>query len=168
MFLVAAYHKLSDGPKFRVTLLEYQILPEPLVASSSRVIPVVELLLGASWLFAFYQQTITAIGSAILLGIYAFAIGINLLRGRDYIDCGCGFGGKNDSEQFLSVGLVLRNLVLAALALISLLPAVDRVLSFGDYATLVATLVSATLLFGATNQLISNRASINTWRKGND
>ena len=165
MFLVAAYHKLAEGPSFRVTLLEYQLLPEVLVSPMSRLLPLLELLLGASWLLAFYQQSITAIGSAILLGMYAFAIGINLMRGRHYIDCGCGFGGKSDSEQFLSGGLVMRNLILVALALLTLLPAIDRTLGFGDYATLAATLFATTLLFGASNQLISNRASINTWRK---
>ena len=165
MFLVAAYHKLAEGPSFRVTLLEYQLLPEVLVSPMSRLLPLLELLLGASWLLAFYQQSITAIGSAILLSMYAFAIGINLMRGRHYIDCGCGFGGKSDSEQFLSGGLVMRNLILVALALLTLLPAIDRTLGFGDYATLAATLFATTLLFGASNQLISNRASINTWRK---
>jgi len=168
MFLVAAYHKLAEGPSFRVTLLEYQLLPEFLVSPMSRVLPLLELLLGASWLLAFYQQSITAIGSAILLGTYAFAIGINLMRGRHYIDCGCGFGGKSDSEQFLSSGLVVRNLILVALALITLLPSTARSLGFGDYVTLAATLFATTLLFGAANQLIANRASINTWRKGHD
>jgi hypothetical protein len=165
MFLVAAYHKLAEGPSFRVTILEYQLLPEFLVPPLSRLLPLSELLLGTSWLLAFYQQSITAIVSAILLGMYAFAIGINLMRGRHYIDCGCGFGGKNDSEQFLSGGLVMRNLVLVALALVTLLPVVDRMLGFGDYLTLAAALVATTLLFGASNQLILNRASINTWRK---
>ena len=168
MFLVAAYHKLAEGPNFRVTLLEYQLLPEFLVSPMSRVLPLVELLLGGSWLLAFYQQSMTAIGSAILLGTYAVAIGINLMRGRHYIDCGCGFGGKSDSEQFLSGGLVMRNLILMALALITLFPVAERTLGFGDYATLAATLFATTLLFGASNQLIANRASINTWRKGND
>lgn len=167
MFLVAAYHKLTEGPSFRVTLLEYQLLPESLVSPMSRVLPLLELLLGASWFLTFYKHSITALGSALLLGTYAFAIAINLMRGRHYIDCGCGFGGKSDSEQFLSGGLVMRNLVLVALALITLLPVTDRALGFGDFATLVATLIATTLLFGATNQLISNRASINTWRKGN-
>lgn len=167
MFLVAAYHKLAEGPSFRVTLLEYQLLPEFLVSPMSRILPLLELLLGASCLLVFYQQSITAIGSAILLGTYAFAIGINLMRGRHYIDCGCGFGGKSDSEQFLSGGLVIRNLILVALALITLLPVSNRALESGDYFTLAATLFASTLLFGASNQLISNRASINTWRKSN-
>lgn len=168
MFLFAAYHKLAEGPEFRATLYDYQILPPSLVPPASRIIPITELLLGGSWLVSYYQQTLTAIGSAILLGVYALAIGINLYRGRIHIDCGCGFGGKPDSEQFITGGLVFRNLILMAIALISLLPATTREFGFGDYVTLVAVLLVSTLLFAAANQLIANRASINTWRKGHD
>ena len=107
----------------------------------------------------------TAIASATLLGIYALAIGINLYRGRVHFDCGCSFGGKEDREQFLSGGLVVRNLVLIAAALVTLIPVSNRAIGPGDYATLAAVLLAATLLFAAANQLISNRAAINTWRK---
>ncbi|MDA0681170.1 MAG: hypothetical protein O3A13_15155 [Proteobacteria bacterium] len=165
MFLFAAYHKLSQGAAFRVTLLEYQLLPDWLVSPASRIIPIIEILLGASWLISFYDLTMTAIGSATLLGIYALAISVNLYRGRVHFDCGCSFGGKDDSEQFLSFGLVLRNLVLIATALVALMPTESRAFSFADYATLTAILLTTTLLFAAANQLISNRAAINTWRK---
>jgi len=168
MFLLAAYHKLANGAAFRVTLLEYQLLPEWLVSSASRIIPIVEILLGGSWLLSWYGQAMTAVGSATLLGVYALAIAINLYRGRVHFDCGCSFGGKDENEQFLSGGLVARNLILIAAALITLMPAATRTFGFGDYATLLAVLLAATLLFAAANQLISNRAAINTWRKRRD
>ena len=164
MFLVAAFHKFSDGAQFRVTLLEYELLPEVLVTPFSRIVPIAELLLGGSWLMGFYQQSLTAICSAALLALYAVAIVINLRRGRVHFDCGCGFGGKSDNEQYLSGGLVFRNLVLMALALMTLLPTGSRELGFGDYATLTAALLACSLLFGAMNQLLANRAAINTWR----
>jgi len=165
MFLIAAYHKLANGAAFRVTLLEYQLLPQWLVAPAAKFIPVIEILLGSSWLLSFYSQPMTAIGSAALLGIYALAIGINLYRGRVHFDCGCSFGGKDENEQFLSGGLVARNVLLIGAALITLIPGSNRAFGFGDYATLMGALVAATFLFAATNQLISNRATINTWRK---
>lgn len=168
MFLIAAYHKLAEGPEFRATLYDYQVLPAALVPLAARVIPVVELLLGGSWFVSYYQPTLTAVGSAVLLAIYALAIGVNLARGRLHIDCGCGFGGKTDSEQFITGGLVLRNLILLSIALVTLLPTTSRALGAGDYVTLVAALLVATLLFSAANQLIANRASINTWRKQRD
>jgi hypothetical protein len=164
MFLIASVHKFSDNAQFRVTLLEYQLLPERFVAPFSRIVPIGELLLGASWLVGFNQQVLTAVASAGLLALYAIAISINLKRGRVHFDCGCGFGGKTDNEQYLSGGLVIRNLLLMALALVTLLPAGSRELGIGDYATLTAALLACTLLFGAANQLLANRSAINTWR----
>ena len=166
MFLLAGYHKLSDGAQFRITLLEYQVIPESLVPPASRIIPVVEILLGGAWLFGWYQAGLTAVTSAGLLGIYALAIATNIYRGRVHFDCGCGFGGKSGNEQFLSGGLVVRNLVLIAAAAATLLPTASRELGGGDYLTLIATLLAMALLFGAANQLLANRAAINTWRTG--
>ena len=165
MFLFAAYHKLANAAAFRVTLLEYQLLPQWLVTPAARLIPIIEIILACSWLLSFYNQAMTAIGSAVLLGIYALAIGINLYRGRVHFDCGCSFGGKDQNEQFLSGGLVARNLLLIATALMTLMPVSTRAFGFGDYATLLAALMAVTFLFAAANQLISNRATINTWRK---
>ena len=165
MFVISAWHKFADAAAFRVTLLEYQVLPEALVLAASRVVPVVELALGAAWLLGHYAGGLTAIASAALLAVYAAAIGINLARGRVYFDCGCGFGGKRDNEQYLSGGLVLRNLVLIGLALVTRLPPVERSLAAGDWIILLAVLLALALLFGAANQLLANRAAIDAWRK---
>lgn len=167
MFLLAGYHKLADGAAFRITLLEYQVMPEALVAPASRMIPVIEILLGGAWLAGWHGGGLTAIASAGLLGIYAAAIALNILRGRVHFDCGCGFGGKRDNEQYLSGGLIVRNVVLIAVALSTLLPVTPRALVFADYVILFAALLALASLFGAANQLLANRAAINTWRKGN-
>lgn len=166
MFAISAWHKLADAAAFRVTLLEYQVLPEALVPAATKLIPAIELALGIAWLAGIRAAGLVAVPSAALLGVYAVAIGINLRRGRVHFDCGCGFGGKRDHEQYLSGGLVVRNLVLMAAALIVLLPPAERELGAGDYLTLAACLAAGTLLFGAANQLLANRAAINTWRKG--
>ena len=168
MFLAAAWHKASDREHFHVTLLEYQVLPEALVAPAVMLIPLFEAVLGVSWLAGYPDVALSAIGSAALLGVYALAIAINLLRGRVHFDCGCGFAGKSDNEQYLSGGLVLRNVVLIVLALSTLFPASDRALGAGDYLTLLAALLAIGLLFAAANQLLANRAAINTWRKLRD
>lgn len=167
MFLLAGYHKLSENSQFRITLLEYQVIPESLASPASRIIPVGEILLGGAWLLGWYLFGLTAIASAGLLGIYALAIVVNIYRGRVHFDCGCGFGGKSANEQYLSGGLVARNLVLIGAAVATLLPTTNRELGSGDYLTLVAALLAMALLFGAANQLLANRAAINTWRKGN-
>lgn len=165
MFVVAALHKLSQGAQFRVTLYEYQLLPDALVPVAARVIPLVELLLGVGWFLSFFQPSLTAAGSALLLAAYTVAIAVNIRRGRVHFDCGCGFAGNNESEQYLSGGLLARNIVLIAAALLTLLPAASRSLGFADYLVLVAALLAGALLFAAANQLLANRGAINTWRK---
>ena len=94
MFILAGYHKLADGPAFRIALLEYQVLPEILIVPASWAIPFAELMLGSAWVFGWYAAGITAYASAVLLGLYAAAIVFNIARGRLHFDCGCGFGGK--------------------------------------------------------------------------
>jgi len=164
LFIVAGWHKLADRGSFRVTLLEYQVMPQAFVPAASWLIPGLELLLGLAWLAG--PGGAAPLASAVLLGIYAAAIGINLRRGRVHFDCGCGFGSRSDNEQYLSGGLVIRNLVLVAVALIATLPTANRDLGAGDYLALVASLLAGSLLFGAANQLLANRAAINAWRKG--
>lgn len=165
LFLAAGLHKIVALHEFRATLSDYQLLPESLLPMITRVVPVVEVLLGGSWFASYYQQQLTALATAALLCSYAFAIGINLYRGRIHIDCGCSFGGKSTRTQLISGGLVVRNLVLASIALLTLLPATSRTLKIGDYILLLAIVIAGALVFAATNQLIANRASINTWRK---
>ena len=168
LFIGAAVHKLLNLEAFRTVLRDYQILPPSLVPVVAMTIPLLELLLGAGWFVGNAVGTATAACSALLLGTYALAIAINLARGRIYIDCGCGFGGSADAEQMISAGLVVRNVVLLILALVALLPVNARTLTFGDFMTLVVAVISAVLLFAASNQLISNRAAINVWRKRRD
>jgi len=165
MFVIAAIHKISNRSQFRITLLEYQILPEITVLPASWIIPTLELLLGVAWLIGIYQQGLTAITSIVLLAAYSLAIGINIGRGRVYFDCGCGFGGKIENEQYLSASLIARNFGLVGVILITMLPVGSRDFGTGDYLIFFAALLTSALLFGAINQLLGNRASINTWRK---
>ncbi|MFM7275424.1 MAG: MauE/DoxX family redox-associated membrane protein, partial [Gammaproteobacteria bacterium] len=55
------------------------------------------------------------IAAAVLLAVFALAMGINLQRGRSGIDCGCFRGTL---RQSLRIELVLRNILLLAAALL--------------------------------------------------
>jgi hypothetical protein len=83
---------------------------------------------------------------------------VNLARGRVSIDCGCG----GASGQKLSVGLVLRNLVvMAGLALALAAPnngAFDGATTIG---VICASLALIALYFAA-NQLMTNYQMLNT------
>ena len=60
-----------------------------------------------------------ALPAAALLVVFAWAMAINIRRGRRAIDCGCG---RSQLRQPLGWGLVVRNVVLALLVAIRALP----------------------------------------------
>lgn len=164
LFLLGAVHKLTALADFRPVLADYHLLPAGLVPAAAILIGVIEAAIGAAWLFA-PDKALPAIATVALLLLYASGIAINLGRGRTHISCGCSFGRSAGGDDLLSWGLVVRNLVLVAVAGAAFLPAAER--SFGslDYFTLVATLLVAVLVFAASNQLIRNRAAIRAWRR---
>lgn len=163
MFALGAFHKLSTMDQFKVIISEYQLLPAWLAASAAWMIASVESALAVGWIFLPTQWLVPAASVALLL-TYTMAIGVNLARGRIHISCGCSFSGRDDSDQQLSSGLLGRNAVLVALALVTTLPAIERDFTFGDYWLLAAALLASTLLYAAGNQLLSNGAAIGTWR----
>ena len=167
LLLLAAVHKLTALEKFRATLSAYEVLPLALIAPASILVPSIEVLLGVAWLLAL-QPVFVALASAVLLSAYTSAIAINLLRGRVHIDCGCGMASSAGSDQQLSWGLVLRNLVLIIAALTATMPASERTIGIVDYVTLIAGLLAIVLLYGAANQLLNNGAAIGTWRNRHD
>ena len=92
LFLIGAVHKFSNREHFRASFEAYEIIPTSLSALVTKIIPPLELLLGVGWLvfglFAIEFKLVTFFSVGLLVS-YALAIGINLKRGRNYIDCGC-------------------------------------------------------------------------------
>lgn len=169
LLITAAAHKLGDLLRFQGILRDYRILPEQLIGVSSLLVPFTEILLGLGWVFLWRIDLVSALTAALLLA-YAVAMGINLLRGRTYIDCGCGFSSSrtktpNSSIQQLSSWLVYRNLVLAGLALLANISTGAR--SFGalDYFSIIAATLALVFAYGAFNQLLVNHNAIASWRE---
>jgi hypothetical protein len=137
VFLIAAAQKFNHWRILSGVIANYRLLPRALVAPISVLLPPLELLLGAM-LLAGLAQGWTVPAAVALLTLFAAAMAINLLRGRDMIDCGCG---QSFLRQTINWALVGRNAVLAALLLPSL--------GVKGPATLSATLsgVSAGLAF---------------------
>lgn len=155
LFLAASAHKLRDMVDFRSVLATYRILPERLVAVAAWLIVVAEVAIGLGMLWQFAPAYIA--GAALLL-LYAAVMAINLLRGRRFIDCGCG-----GATQPLSVGLVLRNVALAIAAITALVPAPARHLGWLDVVSMAAGVVVLSALYAATNQLLAARARLEEW-----
>jgi hypothetical protein len=163
LFIGAAWHKLSARGRFESILRDYQLLPEILVRPLAVLMPAIELTLGLGWISGLSPR-ITVFASAVLLATYALAMTINIVRGRIYIDCGCGFGASTGGEQALSLSLVARNILLIGLALLALIPTTGRDLGIADFVVVLAGVLTAILLYAGSGQLIQNRAAIISWR----
>lgn len=175
LFLIAAAHKFSNLDHFRMNFEAYEMVPAGLSGLVARIIPPLELFLGVAWLalglLAIEFQFVTLL-SAGLLASYALAIGVNLNRGRNYIDCGCSFTSSNavnadSGAQQISSGLLYRNIFLVVMAIVCTIPTSDRNLQPIDIFALTFSVVALVLLYGAFNQLLTNRNAINSWRHNN-
>ncbi len=149
LFGFAAMHKARDRQAFSATVRDYRIVPERL----SRVAPVIlitaETAIAVGLLFP-GAGAAAGIAAALLLASYTAAIGLNLLRGRRHIDCGCLGPGRG---QPISEWLMGRNALLIAAALVAALPPGARPFGWIDAISLGGGLIAAVLLFGAASQL---------------
>jgi hypothetical protein len=151
VLLLGAGTKLCDLALFRAALDNYRLLPAAALGPAALLLPLWELLAGALLL-----PTATRSGGATLaLGLLALvtaAVIINLLRGRERIDCGCG-GGEHVP---LSRGLVARNAGLAPLGLATLLPTQPREALWLDFVAMACATLFLLGLYLTVNQLLSN------------
>jgi hypothetical protein len=146
LFSFALYHKVHDWAGFRRALGDYRLVPASLVPIAA----VIVTLLEASVVFG----RLIVVGGALLLA-YAAAIAVNLLRGRDRIDCGCGgVAGR----QRLSWWLVGRNVLCAAGAFAASSRASLRDLGWIDAFSVIAAVAVLGALYVATDHLIANEA----------
>ncbi len=152
LLVSAAMHKLRDPAAFADILRGYRLVPEGAEAVVGVGIGGVEALTavalvvpgvasGAGW------------AAALLLCAYTAAIGINLVRGRRNVDCGCfGPAGRG---QTLSEWLVVRNSVLIAGTLVVAAPVGVRSLGAFDAFVGAAACSGGALLWVGANQLLA-------------
>lgn len=151
LFSVGAIHKLLRFGAFHGTLKAYRLIPDRLVSVSAGVVILVEIGTASLLLLGIVKPgAILAIG---LLTTYAGAIGVNLLRGRTQIDCGCHFG---EGSGHISSALVVRNGMLSALAALLLLPIAARPWTWLDSAACLFGVLAVIGLYLASETLIRN------------
>ena len=170
LLISAGGHKLTNRVRFGGILEAYKLIPVALVPASVILLGGLELTLAFAWALG-WNVAWVALMTALLLTLYAVAIIINLIRGRSYIDCGCGFASSKNkffersNIQQLSVTLVLRNVFLVACALLATLPGTTRILGFMDYLAVVLASIAIILLYSSYNQLLTNNNAIHSWRQ---
>lgn len=153
LLLHAAAHKLRAPARFAAALAGYRMLPERVVPGAAALVTAGEGLAGLALLVP-GAGAAPALAAAALLSLYAGAIATNLLRGRREIDCGCAGPA---ARRPLSEGLVVRNALLVAAALVAALPAAPRALSWVDAVTVVASVAAATLLYASADLALSHQ-----------
>ena len=90
---LAALHKLRFSGEFIGALAGYRLLP-PAALGIWWIVPLLEMLAVVEILFSQGQSRWLALA---LFALYGAAITINLLRGRQHIDCGCGGDGTQSA-----------------------------------------------------------------------
>ena len=86
--------------------------------------------------------------------MYIFVIGINLIKGRRTIDCGCG--GTNQ-KQNISEWLLLRNGILLFLVYSITAPVQPREFIWFDWTVVVLATMLGCLFYNIVNQLLVNK-----------
>ena len=150
VFLRAAWHKARDLPHFRAQLQAYHLLPAALLPALSWLLPFVELVLACTLPVWVWPLPPYLAGG--LLALYTAALAINLWRGREDIDCGCG----GASEQAISWALVVRNTFLILLSLIAILPVASREISLLELGTVVPAGITVILVYCSIELAIAN------------
>jgi len=153
LFVSAALHKLLNPGIFAETFRAYAVLPTAL-ARLAPLVPLLELAVGVGLLASAARTGAAAAGAALLLA-YAGAIALNLARGRRDLACGCG--GPNDQRP-IAAWMVWRNVLLATLLAVLLLPWRPRPLAAADAVTIGAGTAVAGLLYMSLDGVLGRLA----------
>lgn len=159
VFARALLHKASDFEGFRQTVEDYRVVPAALAGPAAIGLGAVEALAVVGLIVPATREA-AALGAIGLLGLYAVAMALNLVRGRTSIDCGCGGPG-----QSISWTLVARNAVLAAIAGLVLAPMAARPLGVVDMVALPVMVLTTWLVLLVIEQLARTFAHIRALRE---
>lgn len=154
LFAQAAAHKLVDRRRFFGIVADYRLMPGAFVTPAAALLIAAELGLTVALLVPRTAAAAACFG-ALLLGLYAAAIAINLLRGRRSIDCGCGGPGET-----LHPGLIGRNVLLIGVCGLAAAASTDRNIGLLDGVTIASALGVLALLWQAVAELAHGGASI--------
>ena len=159
LVFTAALHKIRDPARFRATVADYRLLPSPLVTVGAAILVLSEVAVVVALAVA---RTWGVAGAGALLGLYAAAIAVNLARGRRHLDCGCTGPAL---RRPISGWLVLRNLVLVAIALADLAPVATRPLVWIDRLTVVAATAAFAACWMAADRLLATAPGLARMRE---
>lgn len=152
VFVHAATHKVMDYARYVGIVADYRVMPAWFVPFLAPLVIVLEFAAAILALLPATRSMGLILATGLLLA-YLLSIGLNLLRGRMSIDCGCGWGSQ---KHPISGWLLFRNLLFIAAILSVLLPMANRSLHLADWilVALAGTAVIAVYYIG--DLLIAN------------
>jgi uncharacterized membrane protein len=153
LFAVAAVHKLRGRAHFAEVFAAYRLLPKGF-EHASLVVPVLEALIALGLLVPAIRALAACAGAA-LLALYALAIAVNLRRGRRELSCGCG--GPHERRP-IAAWMVARNLMLAAVLAVLMLPWTSRPLAPVDALTVAGGIAVGALVYASLDRLLARVA----------
>lgn len=151
VFALAAYHAMREWTLFGGIVEQYRLAPRRLSQLTAWIVPPLESVAAVCLVWPATGRLGAILGLG-LMALFTLAIVLNLARGRESIDCGCG----GASGQKLSRGLVVRNFLIV-LGLVIAWAAPQRGLV--DSATTIGVIgasAALTVLYLAANQLMTN------------
>lgn len=143
LFGAAATHKLLGWRELGGVVENYRVLPTVLARPVAAALPAIEALIAVAVVVPATRPAGGVAGALLLCG-YGAAIALNLRRGRTYIDCGC-FGSR--LGRGVAPWMVVRNLLLAALATALALPVSSRPLAAMEVGVALALVATLAVLY---------------------
>lgn len=155
LFGLAALHKLRSTP-FYMDLLAGWF---PGIAVGAALVRVSAALEGAVMVALLVPQARAAglLAAAMMLLVYAAAMGLQLAQGQRNMRCGCA-GPASDVS--ISPALLVRNFLCAALALAAIVPGVITSMNISSLSLSLAIALFLVLSYLTSEQMIANAQRI--------
>jgi uncharacterized membrane protein YphA (DoxX/SURF4 family) len=109
LFIYASIDKIVHPHAFAKIIHNYRMVPDIFIYIMAIILPWVEMMAGLCAVSGIFRRSAAIILSA-LLGVFAIAISINLIRGLQF-DCGC-FSTVITEEGSNPVGLLIRDILI--------------------------------------------------------
>ncbi|GAB3626466.1 hypothetical protein PTE30175_00316 [Pandoraea terrae] len=165
VFLISAQSKFRNRAAFAAALDAYRLLPGAMIPVAAAAVLIAEALL-AIGLIRDETRAASATGLLVLVGLFAAAIAVNLVRGNRDIDCGCwGFVDRPaDSGGGISGWHIVRAAALGVLLAPALFDTTERPVYWVDYLTVLLGVACALTVFFTFDLLLANRPKLSQSR----
>ncbi|MCM3444138.1 MauE/DoxX family redox-associated membrane protein (plasmid) [Metabacillus halosaccharovorans] len=116
VFLSTGIYKFKNVNEHFLALKQYKLIPTKWIQVFGYTGMITEVVIGLVLIFGIFVE-VAAITSILLLFVFSLVISINIIKGRDTINCGCGGVLGNHT---ISWAIVIRNCFLILMCLLQI------------------------------------------------